>query len=214
MYILGKALFFPPVTDTGPDGMYAIGGDLSPERLLLAYRKGIFPWYNEGEPICWYCPDPRFVLFPPELKVSKSMKTVMNKNVFSFTINMAFTGVIENCRTINRKDQPGSWISASIVEAYSLLHTLGYAHSAEAWYEGELAGGLYGIRIGKVFFGESMFSRHTNASKFAFVNYVRHLQDEGVKLIDCQVYTNHLSSLGARMMQRNHFLQLLESLID
>jgi leucyl/phenylalanyl-tRNA--protein transferase len=214
MYILGKELFFPPVRFADEDGMFAIGGDLSTERLLLAYRNGIFPWYSEGEPICWYCPDPRFVLFPAELNISKSMKAIIKNNVFSFTINNAFDDVMKNCKTVYRKNQPGTWISDEIIEAYSLLHAKGFAHSAEAWKDNELVGGLYGVRMDKVFFGESMFSKQSNASKFAFIKYVQHLQREGVQLIDCQVYTNHLQSLGARMINRDDFLELLNVLID
>ena len=213
MYILNKELFFPPVNFADEDGMFAIGGDLSTERLLLAYRNGIFPWYNEGEPICWYCPDPRFVLFPAELEISKSMKTIINSGIFSFTINSAFDEVIKNCKTVYRKNQPGTWISDSIIKAYSTLHAQGYVHSAEAWSNGELVGGLYGIRLGKVFFGESMFNKQSNASKFAFIKYVQYLNKQDVQLIDCQVYTSHLQSLGAKMIRRNYFLQLLNSLI-
>jgi leucyl/phenylalanyl-tRNA--protein transferase len=214
MYILNKELFFPPVKSADEDGLFAIGGDLSTERLLLAYRSGIFPWYNEDEPICWYCPDPRFVLFPAELNISNSMRTVLNSGIFSFTVNKAFEEVIKNCRTVSRKGEPGTWISDAIIEAYSVLHTQGHAHSAEAWRNGELVGGLYGVRIGKVFFGESMFTKQNNASKFAFIKYVQYLQKQDVQLIDCQVYTNHLQSLGARMIEREYFLQLLNSLID
>jgi len=213
MYILNKELFFPPVNFADEDGMFAIGGDLSTERLLLAYRNGIFPWYNEGEPICWYCPDPRFVLFPAELEISKSMKTIINSGIFSFTINSAFDEVIKNCKTVYRKNQPGTWISDSIIKAYSTLHAQRYVHSAEAWSNGELVGGLYGIRLGKVFFGESMFNKQSNASKFAFIKYVQYLNKQDVQLIDCQVYTSHLQSLGAKMIRRNYFLQLLNSLI-
>jgi len=213
MYILNKELFFPSVKFTDEDGMFAIGGDLSTERLLLAYRSGIFPWYNEHEPICWYCPDPRFVLFPAELYISNSMKTIINSGTFSFTIDKAFDEVIKNCKTIYRKDQRGTWISDAIVEAYSELFAQGHAHSAEAWSKDKLVGGLYGIRIGKVFFGESMFTKKNNASKFAFIKYVQYLQKQHVELIDCQVYTSHLESLGARMIDRDYFLQLLNKLI-
>jgi len=213
MYILNKELFFPSVKFTDEDGMFAIGGDLSTERLLLAYRSGIFPWYNEHEPICWYCPDPRFVLFPAELYISNSMKTIINSGTFSFTIDKAFDEVIKNCKTIYRKDQRGTWISDAIVEAYSELFAQGHAHSAEAWSKDKLVGGLYGIRIGKVFFGESMFTKKSNASKFAFIKYVQYLQKQNVELIDCQVYTSHLESLGARMIDRDYFLQLLNKLI-
>lgn len=191
------------------DGLLAIGGDLSTERLLLAYRSGIFPWYNENEPICWWSPDPRFVLFPEELKVSSSMKTVLQNGRFRFTANKAFEKVIQHCKAVARPGQEGTWISPAMQKAYTTLHELGYAHSAEAWQDGELVGGLYGIRLGNLFFGESMFSLQPNASKFAFINYVRQLQKEQVQLIDCQVYTSHLESLGARMIPRELFMQFL-----
>lgn len=208
LFALDKQLVFPPVHLSEPDGLLAVGGDLSTDRLLLAYRKGIFPWY-EGEHILWWCPDPRFVLFPDELKVSKSMKSLFRRNAFEFTINKAFIEVINNCKTVPRKEQDGTWISDDVKRAYTLLHQLGYAHSAEVWHNGELAGGLYGIRMGKVFFGESMFSKMSNASKYAFISYVQHLKHEGVQLIDCQVYTEHLESLGARMIDRKRFITLL-----
>ena len=214
MYILGKELIFPAIQFAGKNGLLAIGGDLSSERLLLAYRNGIFPWYDENDPICWYCPDPRFVLFPEELNISNSMRSVLNSGKFSFSVNRAFTEVIKNCKTVIRKDQQGTWISDAIIEAYTSLHLQGYAHSAEAWKNGELVGGLYGIRLGKVFFGESMFSKQSNASKFAFIRYIQYLQKQQVQLIDCQVYTSHLQSLGARMIERENFLQLLHRLIS
>ena len=209
MFLLNKELFFPPVEMADEDGLLAIGGDLSTERLLLAYRKGIFPWYNFGEPIYWWSPDPRFILFPGELKVSKSMQTVLNNDKFRFTVNRNFAGVIQNCKTISRKEQEGTWISPPIQKAYTLLHELGHVHSAETWMNGELVGGLYGIRIGKIFFGESMFSKEKNASKYAFINYVRRLQQEKVQLVDCQVYTQHLESLGARMIGRDSFTGII-----
>jgi leucyl/phenylalanyl-tRNA---protein transferase len=210
MFILGKEILFPAVNVADDEGIIAIGGDLSTERLLLAYKSGIFPWYNEGEPIIWWSPNPRFVLFPENLKVSKSMQTVLRNASFRFTINKAFTQVIQNCKCVTRKDQLGTWITPAVQQAYTTLHTLGYAHSAEAWMNGELVGGLYGIRIGNIFFGESMFSKKSNASKFAFIYYVQQLQKEGVVLIDCQVYTEHLESLGATMIQRNRFIELLK----
>lgn len=209
MYILGKEISFPPVEAADENGIVAIGGDLSTERLLLAYRSGIFPWYNEDEPIIWWCPDPRFVLFPDDLKISKSMQAVLRNGKFRFTINRAFAQVIQNCKTIERNGQDGTWITAAVQKAYTELHTLGFAHSAEAWMNGELVGGLYGIRMGNVFFGESMFSKQSNASKFAFINYVQQLQKEGVALIDCQVYTEHLESLGTGMIGREEFIGLL-----
>jgi leucyl/phenylalanyl-tRNA---protein transferase len=209
MFLLNNELFFPPVNTADEDGLLAIGGDLSTERLLLAYRSGIFPWYNEDEPICWWSPDPRFVLYPTELKVSKSMKTVLQNGKYRFTTNRAFEQVIQNCKTVSRHGQDGTWISPAMQNAYITLHKLGYAHSAEAWQDGELIGGLYGIRMGNLFFGESMFSLKPNASKFAFINYVRLLQKENVQLIDCQLHTNHLESLGARMIPRQLFTEIL-----
>lgn len=209
MYLLNKELFFPPLDMADEDGMLAIGGDLSTERLLLAYRSGIFPWYNEDEPICWWSPDPRFVLYPDELKVSSSMKTVLQNGKYRFTTNRAFEQVIQNCKTISRQGQDGTWISPDMQKAYTTLHQLGYAHSAETWQDGELVGGLYGIRLGYLFFGESMFSLKPNASKFAFISYVRQLQKENVQLIDCQLHTNHLESLGARMIPRELFAEIL-----
>ena len=209
MFLLNKELFFPPLTMADEDGLLAIGGDLNTERLLLAYSSGIFPWYNEDEPICWWSPDPRFVLYPDELKISNSMKTVLQNGKFRFTINRAFTPVIQNCKTISRKGQDGTWISPAMQKAYTILHELGYAQSAETWLNGELVGGLYGIRLGKIFFGESMFSLQNNASKFAFINYVQQLKKENVQLIDCQLHTNHLESLGASMIPRELFARIL-----
>ena len=213
MFILTEELSFPPIESADESGFLAIGGDLGANRLLLAYRSGIFPWYSEDEPICWWCPDPRFVLFPAELKISKSMSQVIKKDHFQFTVNKAFAEVITNCKNVYREGQAGTWISDEMKAAYISLHKLGYAHSAEAWHNGQLAGGLYGIRLGKVFFGESMFSRQSNASKFAFINYVQGLQKENVQLIDCQLHTPHLESLGARMITRNEFKKYLETLI-
>ena len=204
-------MIFPPVALAEPDGLLAIGGDLSKERLLLAYRNGIFPWY-EGKHILWWSPDPRFVLFPDELKVSKSMRQLIRRETFVFTINKAFSEVIANCRTIARRGQDGTWITEEVKDAYGRLHKEGYAHSAETWLNGELVGGLYGVRLGKVFFGESMFSKYSNASKYAFIRYVEQLRSEGVELIDCQVYTEHLESLGARMMPRSGFIQRIGQL--
>jgi leucyl/phenylalanyl-tRNA--protein transferase len=210
MFFLNNDLIFPPVEMADEDGLLAIGGDLSTERLLRAYRSGIFPWYNEGEPIVWWSPNPRFVLFPEKLRVTKSMQTVINNGKMRFTINRAFSQVIQNCKTAYRKDQEGTWISPAMQEAYTQLHLLGHAHSAEAWQNGELVGGLYGIRIGNAFFGESMFSKVSNASKFAFIKFVHQLQREKVALIDCQVYTAHLESLGAKLIDRKKFIELLE----
>lgn len=212
VFSLNNELYFPPVELAEEDGLLAIGGDLSPERLLLAYRNGIFPWY-EGDFILWWCPDPRFVLFPDELKISKSMKALLRKNSFDFTINEAFKDVVHNCKEIDRRGQKGTWITDEVEQAYSKMHQLKYAVSAEAWTNNELVGGAYGIKLGKVFFGESMFSKVSNASKYAFIKLVNFLQEDDVQLIDCQVYTEHLESLGARMISREHFIKMLGQLI-
>jgi len=211
LFVIDKELVFPPVDLAAPDGLLSIGGDLSPERLLLAYRSGIFPWY-EGEHVLWWCPDPRFVLVPDELKLGKNTKALLNKNEFDFTINKAFAQVIHHCKKIKRPGQEGTWITDEVEKAYCKMHELGYAHSAEVWKDGELAGGLYGIKLGKVFFGESMFSTISNASRFAFTNYVQQLKEEGIQLIDCQVYTAYLESLGARMISRKDFIHQLKKL--
>jgi leucyl/phenylalanyl-tRNA---protein transferase len=211
MHLVSPVLYFPPLHEADEDGLLAIGGDLSPQRLLLAYQSGIFPWFNEDDPICWWSPDPRFVLFPQDLNISSSMKQVIKKNRFQFTINEDFIGVLRGCKNMYRKDQAGTWITEEMEAAYLQMHQMGYAHSAEAWQNEKLVGGLYGIRLGKVFFGESMFSQESNASKFAFINYVEQLKAEQVALIDCQVYTAHLESLGAKMISRNSFLQLLQN---
>lgn len=212
LFALDNELSFPPAYLAEPDGLLAVGGDLSMERLLLAYKSGIFPWY-EGEHILWWCPDPRFVLFPQEVKVSKSMKAVIKKQQFEFRTNTAFEQVIHHCKTTRRNAQDGTWITDEVERSYTGLFRKGYARSAEAWMDGKLAGGLYGIRIGKVFFGESMFSHQSNASKFAFISYVMQLIQEGVELIDCQVYTEHLESMGARMIPRAEFIKKLHSLL-
>lgn len=203
-------LTFPPTSLAEPDGLLAIGGDLSPARLLLAYQNGIFPWY-EGEDILWWCPDPRFVLFPDELRINKTVKKLLKKNEFEFTINKAFKDVIQQCKKITRKGQDGTWITDEVQKAYTILHKMGYAHSAEVWKNGELVGGLYGIRLGKVFFGESMFSKVSNASRYAFISYLQSNPD--IELVDCQVYTAYLESLGARMIKGKEFDELRKALI-
>jgi leucyl/phenylalanyl-tRNA---protein transferase len=209
LQVLTDELWFPPVDEAAADGLLAIGGDLSTERLLLAYRSGIFPWFNEDEPPLWWSPDPRFVLFPQELYISKSMLQLLKRRTFKITMNMAFVDVIRNCGRQKRKGQDGTWITNEIEEAYVALHRLGHAVSVEAWQGTELVGGLYGIRMGPFFFGESMFAKVSNASKYAFIAFVQHLQKEGCLLIDCQIYTAHLESLGARMIDRNEFIKLL-----
>ncbi|MFZ4768740.1 MAG: leucyl/phenylalanyl-tRNA--protein transferase [Ferruginibacter sp.] len=210
MYLITNDLTFPPIELADEEGLLAIGGDLSPERLLLAYKSCIFPWFNEEDPICWWSPDPRFVLFPSELKISKSMLQLFRKNKFEFRTNSCFEEVITNCSNMVREGQDGTWITEEMNDAYIQLHKTGIAHSAEAWFNGKLVGGLYGIRMGKLFFGESMFSTQSNASKFAFINYVQLLQKENVQLIDCQLHTNHLESLGARMITRASFKKYVE----
>lgn len=204
---------FPDVESATKDGLLAFGGNLELSTLLEAYEKGIFPWYNPDEPICWYCPDPRFVLFPDNIKISKSMKTIIKKNEFTFSIDKDFAGVMKSCRMATRKIGPGTWITDEIEKAYGTLHEKGYGHSAEAWHNGELVGGLYGVLLGKVFFGESMFANKSNASKFAFIKYVKELERNGICLIDCQVYTPHLESLGAEFIRRKKFTELLKKLI-
>jgi leucyl/phenylalanyl-tRNA--protein transferase len=211
IFELDKELYFPPVNLAEPDGLLAIGGDLSPERLLFAYKQGIFPWY-EGEYILWWSPDPRFILWPEELKISKSMKALLKKDAFDFTINKAFEKVIHHCKDIKRPGQRGTWITDEVELAYTRMHELGFAISAETWRDGALVGGAYGLKVGKVFFGESMFSEISNASKYAFIKLVQKLKQEGIELIDCQVYTEHLESLGAKMMSRKEFISLLNKL--
>ena len=195
LFALDKELAFPPVDLAEPDGLLAMGGDLSIDRVILAYKSGIFPWY-EGDVPLWWSPNPRFVLYPEELKVSKSMNQLLRKEPFEFRVNTNFRGVIENCKMVERKGQHGTWITNEVLDCYCNLHELGYAHSAEVWMNEELVGGLYGIRLGKVYFGESMFSKISNASKYAFIRYIELLKSEGVELIDCQVYTEHIESLG------------------
>ncbi|MBL7761611.1 MAG: leucyl/phenylalanyl-tRNA--protein transferase [Sediminibacterium sp.] len=208
MHTLSDKIWFPPVDDAIEDGLLAIGGDLSTDRLLLAYRKGIFPWFQGDIPL-WWSPDPRFVLFPDKLKISRSMQQLIRNKRFEFRMNSNFAGVIRACKEQPREGQDGTWITDEVELSYTQLHHMGYAHAAETWINGELVGGLYGIRLGQVFFGESMFSRVSNASKFAFICYVDQLKREGVRLIDCQVYTSHLESLGATMIPRKKFIQLL-----
>ncbi len=209
MIFLNDNIWFPPVSSASIDGMIAIGGDLSVERLLLAYRSGIFPWYNEGEPIVWYSPDPRMVLFPEKLKVSKSMRQLINKKIFKVTFNTHFNEVIANCKIMNRNDQLGTWITDEMQKAYTKLHDFGVAKSVEVWLDDKLVGGLYGIDLGTIFCGESMFSHVSNASKIAFIYLVEKLKSENYSLIDCQMYTSHLESLGAQEIPRSDFLKYL-----
>ncbi|OIQ30002.1 MAG: leucyl/phenylalanyl-tRNA--protein transferase [Bacteroidetes bacterium MedPE-SWsnd-G2] len=207
MIYLDDNMPFPDVRLTSTEGLLAIGGELSTERLLSAYRQGIFPWFEEEEPVLWWCPDPRFVLFPSKLKVSKSMKKVLKSEAFKITYNTAFDDVIIACSKVERADQESTWITFSMIKAYSKLHELGYAKSVEVWLDDQLVGGLYGIDLGNgVFCGESMFSTVSNASKAGFISFV---QNGNYRLIDCQVYTNHLESLGAEDIDREVFLSYI-----
>lgn len=209
MYFLSRELYFPPVDQASPEGIVAIGGDLSPQRLMLAYSNGIFPWFEDDEPILWWSPPERMVLFFPELKISKSMRNILNRGVFTVSFNKAFKQVITNCRTIKREGQPGTWITQEMVDAYCKLHALGHAKSVEVWRDDELVGGLYGVDLGHVFCGESMFSKVPNASKVAFIALAKKLQIENYRLLDCQVHNDHLESLGAREIHREDFLEIL-----
>ncbi|MCW8930799.1 MAG: leucyl/phenylalanyl-tRNA--protein transferase [Gammaproteobacteria bacterium] len=195
---------------TEPDGLLAVGGDLSPKRIISAYLNGIFPWYSHGQPILWWSPNPRAVLFPEKLHVSKSLKKAIRKNIFKTTMNQAFEQVIYSCAETPRKDQDGTWITDDMQQAYLHLHQLGIAQSAECWLGDKLVGGLYGLALGKVFFGESMFSHQTNASKIAFVHLLDELKKSDYALIDCQVTTDHLLSLGAEEIPRKQFLKLIK----
>ena len=209
MYFLTKELYFPPVDEASYEGVLAIGGDLSIERLLLAYQNGIFPWFNDDEPILWWFPQDRFVLFPENLKVSKSMKKVFKDQLFTFSENKAFREVITNCSKAYRKDQDGTWITNDMIEAYCKLHELGIAKSIEVWQNDELVGGFYGIEMNNIFCGESMFAKVSNASKAGFIQFVAKYHKK-YELIDCQVYTEHLESLGATEISSDVFLDYLD----
>lgn len=206
---------FPPVTKAlrEPDGLLAIGGCLSQSRLLNAYRHGVFPWYNPGEPILWWSPDPRLILFPDQLVISRSLRKTLRKAIFSVTFDQAFNEVITACAD-PRKDSTGTWITTAVNSAYNQLHKAGFAHSVETWQGDKLVGGLYGVALGQVFFGESMFHTQTDASKVAFATLVEQLQSWGYRLIDCQVHTRHLESFGARQIDRNAFIKLLDQYCD
>jgi leucyl/phenylalanyl-tRNA--protein transferase len=204
--------YFPSVQEADEDGLLLVGGKITPDRIIEGYKKGIFPWYNDDELPLWWSPDPRFVLFLNRLHQSKSMQKVFLKEDFEFKINTVFEEVITACAVIKREGQNGTWITAKMKKVYTDLYHLGYAHSAEAWFGDELVGGMYGIKIGRVFFGESMFSKKSNASKFAFIKFVQHLKQSGVVLLDCQVHTSHMESLGAGFINRTNYLLLLEQL--
>jgi len=211
MHVISDALYFPPVNQSSFEGILAIGGDLSPERLLLAYKSGIFPWFNPGEPILWWAPKSRMVLYFEDLTISKSMRNVLNRNTFNVTFNQDFRAVISNCSTIKREGQRGTWISQEMIEAYCKLNEMGIAKSVEVWQENQLVGGLYGIDLGNVFCGESMFSKVSNASKVAFISLAQNLKNENYKVLDCQVYNEHLDSLGCKEIDRELFMEILNS---
>ena len=213
IYFLTELLKFPPADNANADGLLAVGGDLSPERLLLAYKSGIFPWFNDDSLILWWSPDPRMVLFPHKIRISKSMRQILSGTRFTLTRNKCFKEVLEACAEIERMGQDGTWITNSMKEAYLRLHDLGFAKSYEVWENEKLVGGLYGIDLGQVFCGESMFSKANNASKFAFINLARDLEERNYNFIDCQVYTKHLASLGAEEIPRKEFLKLLQNSI-
>lgn len=212
MYYLTEDLFFPPVSHSNYEGILAIGGDLSPERLQLAYQSGIFPWFNEDEPIIWWSPDPRMVLFLDDLIVSKSMRNILNRNIFKMTFNQNFRDVISNCQQIKRDGQTGTWITNEMIEAYCKLNELGFAKSVEVWQNDQLVGGLYGIDLGHIFCGESMFSLVKNASKVAFITLVNQLKNDNYELLDCQVYNEHLESLGCTEIERKKFISILKKI--
>lgn len=206
---------FPPLHKalTEPNGLIAVGGCLSSQRLLNAYKLGVFPWYNPGEPILWWAPDPRLVIFPDQIRVSRSLRKTLRKGIFNFTVDQAFEAVVTACAQ-SRSNESGTWISKDIHQAYTALYKLGIAHSAEVWQDDKLVGGLYGVTLGQVFFGESMFHTVTDASKAAFVNLAELLAAWDFKLIDCQVHTSHLESLGAIEIKRDHFSSLLQKYCD
>ncbi len=205
---------FPPPELADENGLLAVGGDLCEERLLLAYSMGIFPWYSGNDPVLWWSPDPRLVLFPDDLKISRSLTQTIHKGIFKVTMDTDFESVIQACATVHRKDDGATWITADMMDAYIDLHKSGYAHSVESWYKGELAGGLYGISLGSAFFGESMFTKKSNASKVAFALLVQQLSKWNFTLIDCQITTGHLKSFGAVEISRRTFLKKLHSSLN
>lgn len=202
---------FPNPNNANEEGILAVGGDLDPQRLLLAYENGIFPWFNPEDPIVWWSPNPRMVLKPEKVKVSKSMKQVLNRNTFEIRFDTDFVQTISNCQKTVRdnQDEQGTWISEELIESYTELHKMGYAHSVEAWRDDKMVGGLYGVSLGDCFFGESMFSKESNASKACFIRLAKELEKKNFRMIDCQVYTEHLESLGAEKTERKVFLEEL-----
>ncbi|MCQ0111592.1 leucyl/phenylalanyl-tRNA--protein transferase [Zhouia amylolytica] len=213
MFFLSDKIEFPALELASSDGLLAVGGDLSSERLIYAYQHGIFPWFDEGSMILWWSPDPRMVLYPDRLRLSKSMRQILRSGKFRVTYNQSFEEVVRNCSTIRRKGEDGTWITNEMITAYKRLHDLGYAKSVEVWNGDHLVGGLYGVDLGHVFCGESMFSKESNASKVAFISLVKDLMHKNYQLIDCQVYTDHLASLGAEEIPRDEFLKVLNKTV-
>jgi leucyl/phenylalanyl-tRNA---protein transferase len=211
MYYVTKELYFPPVEEASYEGILAVGGDLSTERLLLAYKSGIFPWFELDEPILWWSPSERMVVNPQDYKIKKSLRNIINRDIFKITFNQDFEAVITNCQQIQRVGQNGTWITKEMIKAYCKLHKEGFALSVEVWQNEELVGGLYGVDLGTVFCGESMFSKVPNASKVAFVKLIEHLKDKNYRLLDCQVHNDHLEKLGAFEISRDAFMRILES---
>jgi len=214
VFLLSDKLIFPPPALAERDGLLAVGGDLRHERLLLAYRMGIFPWFTDGEPILWWSPDPRLVLYPSELKVSRSLKRLMRKRTFQVSMDTAFEAVIDECIAVRADVMDETWITDEMRSAYCRLHDLGYAHSVEVWFDKDLVGGLYGVSLGRCFFGESMFTRISNASKVALVALTRYLAASGFTIIDCQVKTDHLIRFGARLIPREEFLREIDRAVE
>jgi leucyl/phenylalanyl-tRNA--protein transferase len=214
VFRLTEDLAFPPSELAEDDGLLAVGGDLSVDRLILGYSMGIFPWYSDGYPILWWSPNPRLILIPQELKVSRSLRQTIKKDIYTITMDKAFEQVISNCADIRRGEDDGTWITSEMKDAYIQLHNAGYAHSVEAWNADELAGGLYGVILGRAFFGESMFAKKNDASKVAFVKFAEFLIKRGFELIDCQVTTRHLMNFGAREVPRAEFLEMLTKALN
>jgi leucyl/phenylalanyl-tRNA--protein transferase len=213
VFRLNEGLIFPPVELSETNGLLAVGGDLAPERLIMAYANGIFPWFGDEQPILWWSPDPRLVLFPAKLHISRSMRQTLKQSIFPVTYDRCFRAVITACRA-SRREEGETWITGTMVDAYCRLHDQGIAHSVEAWHNGELAGGLYGVALGRCFFGESMFTRISNASKAAFITLTRALQARDFRLIDCQVDSPHLQSLGAELLPRKTFLEIMTAALQ
>lgn len=214
VFQLNNEIFFPPPDFAEEDGLLAVGGDLTTERLMTAYSMGIFPWYSDGSPILWWSPDPRFVLIPEDFRLSRSLKQTMRKRTYHVTFDADFEGVIRNCASVPRKGEAGTWITDDMINAYLDLHRVGYAHSVETWHEGILSGGLYGVALGRAFFGESMFSLKSDASKVALAGLVSRLVECGYLFLDCQMTTGHLAGMGAKEMPRDEFLKLLKNALS